>query len=139
MTIGDGSFDQLAFGRAIEAGDIGCQVSRYANHAQVQVRKVDSNNTSPAPMLQVLGAPAIQAWIHATATEHTKPSIVTLHVIDDHLDFIERWRHRNGLHMLSSSTAELCDGLTTFQHTNVGWDHRAPEPQVPGRAHSTWP
>ena len=97
MTIGDRSFDQVAFGRAIEAGDVGYQVSRYANHAQVQVRKVDWNNTSPAPMLQLLGAPAIQAWIHATAIEHTKPPIVTLHVIDDHLAFIERWRHRNGL------------------------------------------
>ena len=119
MKVGDGSFDQVAFGRAIEAGDVGYQVSRYANHAQVQVREFDPNNTSPGPTLQLFGAPAIQAWIHATAVDHAKPPIVMLHVIEDYLAFIERWRHRNGLNMLSCSTAELCDGLITFQHTAV--------------------
>ena len=69
--------------------------------------------------MQLLGAPAIEAWIRATAAEHTKPPIVTLHMIDDHLAFIERWRHRNGLNMVSSSTGELRDGLITFQHTAV--------------------
>ena len=52
-------------------------------------------------------------------------------MIDDHLGFIERWRHRDGLNMLSSSTAELCDGLITFQHTNVSWDHRPAQPPAP--------
>src|SRR6478735_7376475 len=104
MKIGDRPFDLVAFGRAIEAGDVGYQMAPYANHAQVQVREVDPNNTSArCPMLQLLGARAIRTWIHATATEHAKPPIATLEVGDDHLAFTERWRHRTGLNMLSSS------------------------------------
>jgi len=126
MRIGDRPFDLVAFSRAIEAGDVDYQLTRYADNAQVQVREVDPNNNSPRPMLQLLGASAIQAWIHATASDRTKPPTVTLVRVEDHLDFTERWRHRDGLNMLSRSSAELCDGLITFQHTNVSWDHRPP-------------
>jgi hypothetical protein len=96
MEIVDRPFDPVAFGQAIEAGDVGYQIARYADHAQVQVREVDPNDTSSRPMLQLLGAPAIRTWIHATAAEDAKPPIVTLGVVGDHLVFTARWRHRTG-------------------------------------------
>ncbi len=121
------SLRPVALGRAIEAGDVDHQLARYADDAQVQVREVDPDNNSPGPLLQLLGLSAIQAWIHAVGSKHTKPPIVTLVVAEDHLAFTERWRHRDGLNMLSTSSAELSDGLITFQHTNVSWDRR-PQP-----------
>lgn len=58
MRMGDRAFDLVAFGRAIESGDVDYQLARYADNAQVQVRKVDPENNSPGPMLQMLGASA---------------------------------------------------------------------------------
>ena len=113
-------FNLLAFGQALEERDIGYQVSQYAPDAEVRI--VDPDNPPSAPQT-VRGQAAIHAWLRHASTRDL--GLHVTHLVDggDRVAFTERWHHRDGTTVVSTSTAEIEDGLITMRHTILVWDH----------------
>jgi hypothetical protein len=107
------SFDLVAFGRALQTGDLGYQLARYAADADVRIT-TDAAGCTPRI---VSGTAAISAWLHECAASDPTPTVSHLVHGGDRVSFTQQWHNTDGTAALSLSTAELQDGLISTQHT----------------------
>jgi SnoaL-like protein len=114
------AFDLHAFSRALEQHDINYQLAHYAPDADIRI--VDPDNPPAAPRT-LKGKQAIHAWMVDSIT-HDLGLHVT-HLVDggDRVAFTERSHYSDGTQALTTSTAELEQGLITAQHTILVWEH----------------
>ena len=110
------SFDLAAFVGAVEDHDVDYQLSRYAPDADIRV--VDLDDPPPAART-IRGSQALWSWLdHADAL-----GVEVTRRLDggDRVAYTEHWRRTDGTDVVSTSTAELADGLITTQHTILAW------------------
>lgn len=105
-------FDLVAFGHALQSGDLGYQLARYAQDADIRI----AAEPGSAPRV-VSGTRAIWSWLLESAASDPAPAVS--HLVDggDRVAFTQQWLASDGTTGVSISTAELQDGLITTQHT----------------------
>jgi hypothetical protein len=119
------NFDLMEFSRAIDASDAEYQIAAYADCAEVQV--IDPDNPPSSPYV-LKGKNAIADWVRTTAKDMSDQRVVRTIDGDDRIAYTVAQVQRDGSHQIAISTAELCDGLVTEQHTILVRD--------PGSRHS---
>ena len=119
MATANGSFPLPDLIRAIEGRDPDAQIPLYADEAEVQVINPDHPPRSP---LKLHGKPAIASWIRDLCSLNMTHKV--LDSVDGHgmVAFTEEGRYRDGVMVLSTSTAVVCDGLITRQRVVLVWD-----------------
>lgn len=124
------AFDLAGFGRALEQRDIAYQLACYASDADIRV--VDPDNPSTAPRT-IRGTDALRSWL----TDCSSHSVDVTRLVDgaDRVAFAQCWYRPDGLTVVATSTAELCDALISTQHTNL---ERASSSHVPLATAPAW-
>jgi hypothetical protein len=119
MDRSDVQFNLGTLVRAIESRDAGCQISMYAEDAEVRV--VDPDHPPQAPMV-LRGKPSIGSWIFDLCSLAMTHEVMDLVDGGDLVAFTEKGRYRDGTMVVSTSTLALRDGLIVRQRVVLVWD-----------------